>query len=165
MTNKVYGAFFMGMGGSIFSLGIQSLASKARKTGAVVGVYGYKDYVNGANNIEYYRSLGYKIMLLGYSAGCSTISYLQSPTMNIKNDLLISLAQSELTANYPLNANNTKRAVLWHGNFPADFLSSAGKNLGYNVINETSWPHLLVDWAPDIHEGVLSELSKLQNGV
>ncbi len=164
MTNKVYAAFFMGMGGSLLSLGIQALAARARSQRVTTDVREYIYYPDVVTQIATYRTKGYKIALIGYSAGCITIGFMQA-ALKVKNDLLVSIAQSELTANYVINKGVTKRSVLCHGDFPLDILSSAGTNLGYDLIHEMGWPHLLADWGPDVQSLVLKELAALQNAV
>ena len=161
MTSRVpvYAAFVMGQGGYLFSLGMPVLASRARAQGVVAETFRYGDFIAIAARCAAYRKQGYRIALIGYSLGCSTATYLQSPAMNAKVDLLMALAESELAQNYPINKRNTARSVLWHG---WDFLSSAGEDDGFDTVLETRAFHLLVDFAPAITASVLGELTTLQ---
>lgn len=166
--SKVYAAFFMGWGGSILSPGIQLLGALARNNGVTAEVFDYQSFALAASHVEYYRAKGYKIALLGYSAGCSTIGYMQAPNqgsmpgLGIKNDLFISLAQSQLTINYPINKTNTKRSVLYHSTVAIDILSTAGTDLGYTKIKSMVAPHLFAQFDPALIKDILAELAALQ---
>ena len=154
--SKVYAAFFMGQGGYLFSGGMPILMARARAQGVIADIYYYTDYNKASPKVLAMQKAGYKIALIGYSLGCSTITYMN---LTQKSDLLIALAESSLAQNYAINKTNTKRSVLWHG---WDFLSNAGLNSGFNIIHETLNSHLTVDTAPDIQANVLAELARLQ---
>lgn len=161
MTNKVFAAFFLGAGGALLSPGIVAMANAAHAAGIQTDVFDYHQYGTAAIEIERWRDA--KVALIGYSGGCSAVTYMQSPAMNVKCDLLVALAESRLCMNYPIDHGNTKRSILYHGDFPLDFLSTDGEKDGFDVINHTRMIHLGIQLVPSIHAGVLAELGKLQS--
>ncbi len=162
MTSKkqVYVALFLGQGGYFFSLGMLLLASRIRATGAECDVYYYTEHEHAATIVRLRRGAGCRVALVGYSLGVSTVTYMQSPQGdNLPVDLLVALAPSTLAQNYRVDKGNSRLSVLWHG---WDFLSSAGLDLGFDRVHETSHNHLLIDWSPEIHANVVANVEALQ---
>jgi hypothetical protein len=154
-AEKAYVAFFLGQGGYLFSWGIPSLASDARKLGFVADVYSYSDVNVAWANILRKRKEGYKIALVGYSLGNTTATYLQR---NLPVDLLLAISESSLGQNHPIKKENTRRSVLWYG---PDMLSNAGTHDGFDEIKYIDSMHLMMDVDPRVVRGVLDELQSL----
>ena len=154
-AEKAYVAFFLGQGGYLFSWGIPSLASDARKLGFVADVYSYSDVNAAWANIIRKRKEGYKIALVGYSLGNTTATYLQR---NLAVDLLLAISESSLGLNHPIKKENTKRSVLWYG---PDMLSNAGTHDGFDETKYIDSMHLMMDVDPRVVSGVLDELKSL----
>lgn len=155
--SRVYCACFMGQFGYLFSPGIPRTASRLRNIGCRADVYGYKDVAAARNQLTVYRNLGFKTVGIGYSLGCTSVTYLQT---QIPFDLVMCLAESELAGpnNHPINHHLTKRSVLWHG---PDFLSSAGLKDGFDAVHQIDAIHLWIDLSPEVSENILFEVGKL----
>jgi hypothetical protein len=160
MTNKVYSAFFLGQGGELFSWGINPLANLVKGLGAEADVFIYEDYQKAEANILEKRKDGYKIALVGYSLGDTSITYIQTQAL-YKIDLLIAIAESPFGQNYLINKTNTKRSILFHG---PDFLSDAGSNSGFDEVINLPDFHLFMDLDPKVFSVVKDEFSKLITG-
>ncbi len=154
-AEKAYVAFFLGQGGYLFSWGIPSLASDARKLGLVADVYSYSDVDAAWANILRKRKEGYKVALVGYSLGNTTATYLQR---HVAVDLLLAISESSLGLNHPIKKENTRRSVLWYG---PDMLSNAGTHDGFDEIKYIDSMHLMMDVDPRVVRGVLDELKSL----
>src|SRR3979409_1279147 len=74
---KAYAAFFLGQGGYLFSWGIPYLASQARELGMETDIFRYSELRPAWSKISAKKKDGYKIALVGYSLGNTTITYLQ----------------------------------------------------------------------------------------
>jgi hypothetical protein len=74
---KTYAAFFLGQGGYLFSWGIPYLASQARGLGTETDIFEYSDVKAAWALVNRKKKDGYKIALVGYSLGNTTITYLQ----------------------------------------------------------------------------------------
>lgn len=154
-TEKAYAAFFMGQGGYLFSWGIPYLAFQAREFGMETDIFGYSELRPAWRKIWQKSRDGYKIALVGYSLGNTTITYLQK---HFAIDLLLAISESSLGRNHPIKKENTKRSVLWYG---PDFLSNAGLNDGFDKINYINALHLWMDVDPRVVKDVLGELKSL----
>jgi hypothetical protein len=152
---KAYAAFFLGQGGYLFSWGIPYLASQARELGMETDIFGYSDVGAAWRKIRRKKEDGYKIALVGYSLGNTTITYLQR---YLAIDLLLAISESSLGRNHPIKKENTKRSVLWYG---PDFLSNAGLRDGFDAINYVDAFHLWMDVDLGVVRGVLGELKDL----
>jgi hypothetical protein len=152
---KSYAAFFLGQGGYLFSWGIPYLASQARGLGMETDVFGYSDVKAAWTKISRKKKDGYKIALVGYSLGNTTITYLQR---YLEIDLLLAISESSLGRNHPIKKENTRRSVLWYG---PDFLSNAGLKDGFDKINYVDESHLWMDVDARVVKGVLGELKDL----
>jgi hypothetical protein len=152
---KAYAAFFLGQGGYWFSWGIPYLAAQARELGLETDIFGYSDVKPAWKKIAGKKKDGYKIALVGYSLGNTTITYLQK---YLEIDLLLAISESSLGRNHAIKKENTRRAVLWYG---PDFLSNAGLKDGFDRIYYVDRFHLLIDVDPDVVKGVLDELKDL----
>jgi hypothetical protein len=152
---KTYAAFFLGQGGYLFSWGIPYLASQARGLGVETDVFGYADVAAAGRKIAGKKKHGYKVALVGYSLGNTTITYLQT---YLEVDLLLAISESSLGRNHPIKKENTRRAVLWHG---PDFLSNAGLKDGFDKINYVDDSHLWMGVDPRVVKAVLDELRDL----
>ena len=152
---KAYGAFFMGQGGYFFSWGIPYLAAQARALWLETDIYGYSDLTPAWKKIAQKKRDGYKIALIGYSLGNTTITYLQR---HFEVDLLLAISESSLGRNHPIKKENTRRSVLWYG---PDFLSNAGLNDGFDEIKYINNLHLWMDVDPRVVKGVIGELKGL----
>jgi hypothetical protein len=152
---KAYAAFFLGQGGYLFSWGIPYLASRARELGLETEIFGYSDVTAASRKIAGKKKHGYKIALVGYSLGNTTITYLQT---YLEVDLLLAISESSLGRNHPIRKENTKRAVLWHG---PDLLSNAGLKDGFDKINYVDDSHLWMGVDPRVAKAVLDELKEL----
>jgi hypothetical protein len=152
---KAYAAFFLGQGGYLFSWGIPYLASQARELGMETDIFGYSDVGAAWRKIRRKKEDGYKIALVGYSLGNTTITYLQR---YLAVDLLLAISESSLGRNHPIKKENTKRSVLWYG---PDFLSNAGLRDGFDAINYVDAFHLWMDVDLGVVRGVLGELKDL----
>ncbi len=155
---KVYIALFMGQGGYIFSLGIPLMADKIEKeTHAECDVYKYTEYSQAMAKIQIKRKQGYKIVLIGYSLGCTAATYIQTIEAI---DLVCCIAESSLAGpnNHPINKKNTKRSVLFTG---PDFLSNAGTTAGFDKIIKTGELHLFIDFDSNVTNTIIEEIKKL----
>lgn len=152
-----YAVFFLGQGGYLFSWGMPWIASSARSNGIAADVFAYSDITAAMAAITQHWSVGDKIALIGYSLGCTTATWIQTRR---PIDLVCCIAESTYGQNHPINKQNTKRSVLWHGDDP---LSSAGLNDGFDVVHEMGFTlHLFADVLSSVRNGVLAELSKLK---
>src|SRR5580704_14425697 len=152
---KTYAAFFLGQGGYLFSWGIPYLASQARGLGMETDIFGYSDVRAAWTKISRKKKDGYKVALVGYSLGNTTITYLQK---YMEVDLLLAISESSLGRNHPIKKENTRRSVLWYG---PDFLSNAGLKDGFDRINFVDRFHLWIDVDPGVVQGALGELKDL----
>lgn len=152
---KIYAAFFLGQGGYWFSWGVPYLARRALDLGIQAEVYAYSDLQTAWNRIRWMRENGRKIVLVGYSLGNTTATYLQK---HFETDLLLAIAELTLGRNHPIDRQNTKRSVLWYG---PDFLSRAGVTDGFDATHYVDTTHLLMDVHPNVVSGVVDELKEL----
>src|ERR1700704_5183411 len=74
---KAYAAFFLGQGGYLFSWGIPYLASQAQELGMEADIFAYSDVKQAWKKITQKKKEGYKIALVGYSLGNTTVTWLQ----------------------------------------------------------------------------------------
>jgi hypothetical protein len=152
---KAYAAFFMGQGGYFFSWGIPYLAYQARGFGMETDIFGYHELRSAWRKIFQKKRDGYKIALVGYSLGNTTVTYLQK---HFEVDLLLAISESSLGRNHPIKKENTKRSVLWYG---PDFLSNAGTRDGFDKVTYITNLHLFMDMDPRVVSDVLDELKTL----
>lgn len=150
---KLYVVLFMGQGGAAFSWGMYGIRDQIRAMGVEADVYRYVDWAPAQAKIKEKRNKNYRIAGIGFSLGCSALSYLQR---GIHFDLVICLAMSSLASNYTIVHKNTKRSILWHNGL--DPLSSAGANLGFDKVYETALPHLLIPLSPTIRNNIYEEI-------
>ena len=118
-------------------------------------IFGYSDVRPAWKKITGKKKDGYKIALVGYSLGNTTITYLQR---YLEIDLLLAISESSLGRNHPIKKEHTRRSVLWYG---PDFLSNAGLKDGFDRINFVDRFHLWIDVDPGVVQGVLGELKDL----
>jgi hypothetical protein len=154
-ADKSYAAFFLGQGGLWFSWGIPYLASQAQELGMETEIFEYSAVKEAWKRITQKKKDGYKIALVGYSLGNTTITWLQK---YLVVDLLLAVAESSLGQNHPIKRENTRRSVLWYG---PDFLSNAGLKDGFDKVNYVADPHLLINVDPRVVSDVVSELRNL----
>jgi hypothetical protein len=152
---KSYAAFFLGQGGLWFSWGIPYLASQAQELGMETDIFEYSAVKEAWKRITQKKKDGYKIALVGYSLGNTTITWLQR---YLAVDLLLAISESSLGLNHPITRENTRRSVLWYG---PDFLSSAGLQDGFDKVNYVVNFHLMMNVDPRVVNGVLGELRDL----
>jgi hypothetical protein len=152
---KSYAAFFLGQGGYWFSWGIPYLASQARELGMEAEIFQYSAVREAWKKITQKKKDGYKIALVGYSLGNTTITWLQR---YLAVDLLLAISESSLGRNHPITRENTRRSVLWYG---PDFLSNAGLQDGFDKVNYVNNLHLMMNVDPRVVNGVLRELRDL----
>jgi hypothetical protein len=152
---KTYAAFFLGQGGYLFSWGIPYLASQARGLGMETDIFEYSDVKAAWAQVNRKKKDGYKIALVGYSLGNTTITYLQR---YLEVDLLLAISESSLGRNHRIKKENTRRSVLWYG---PDFLSNAGVEDGFDQVNYIDAFHLWMNVDPRVVNGVLGELQDL----
>jgi hypothetical protein len=152
---KSYAAFFLGQGGLWFSWGIPYLASQAQELGMETDIFEYSAVKEAWKRITRKKKDGYKIALVGYSLGNTTITWLQR---YLAVDLLLAISESPLGLNHPITRENTRRSVLWYG---PDFLSNAGLKDGFDKVNYVVNLHLMMNVDPRVVNGVLSELRDL----
>jgi hypothetical protein len=152
---KTYAAFFLGQGGYWFSWGIPYLASQAQELGVETDIFEYSDVTEAWKKITQKKKDGYKIALVGYSLGNTTVTYLQR---YLVVDLLLAISESSLGRNHPIKRENTRRSVLWYG---PDFLSNAGLKDGFDKVNYVDDFHLWMNVDPRVVNGVLGELRDL----
>jgi hypothetical protein len=152
---KSYAAFFLGQGGYWFSWGIPYLASQARELGMEADIFEYSAVREAWKKITQKKRDGYKIALVGYSLGNTTITWLQR---YLAVDLLLAISESSLGQNHPITRENTRRSVLWYG---PDFLSNAGLQDGFDKVNYVNNLHLMMNVDPRVVNGVLRELRDL----
>jgi hypothetical protein len=151
-----YLAAFRGQGGILTSYGIDRMAARARRMGYEADVYGYRGYTAAYNAIKLRQARGYLIAGLAYSLGVTTLTWL---TEYLKFDLVLGIAGSNLGQNHRIESG-TGRSVLWRN--PKSLLSGAGTGLGFTeIIEVTGVPHLFMDFAPTIVDGVDRELQRL----
>ncbi len=156
---KIYIALFLGQGGYIFSLGIPIMSDKIEAaTNAECDVYKYTEWSPQAlTKIRTKRKQGYKIVLIGYSLGCTSATEIQTTE---EVDLLCCIAESSLAGpnNHAINKKNCKRSVLYAG---PDFLSNAGTTSGFDLVVQRPELHLLMDFDSDITNSIIEEIKKL----
>jgi hypothetical protein len=152
---KAYAGFFLGQGGYWFSWGMPYLALQAQELGMETDIYEYTQVREAWTKIKQKKKDGYKIALVGFSLGNTTITWLQR---YLEVDLLLSIAESSLGNNHPINRSNTKRSVLWYG---PDFLSNAGLQDGFDETNYVVNLHLAMNIDPRVVSGVVGELRDL----
>ena len=152
---KSYAAFFLGQGGYWFSWGIPYLASQAQALGMEADIFEYSAVKEAWKKITQKKKDGYKIALVGYSLGNTTITWLQR---YLAVDLLLAISESSLGRNHPITRENTRRSVLWYG---PDFLSNAGLQDGFDKVNYVNNFHLMMNVDPRVVNGVLRELRDL----
>ncbi len=152
---KSYAAFFLGQGGYWFSWGMPYLAYQAQALGMEADIFEYSAVKEAWKKITQKKKDGYKIALVGYSLGNTTITWLQR---YLAVDLLLAISESSLGNNHPITRENTRRSVLWYG---PDFLSNAGLQDGFDKVNYVSNLHLMMNVDPRVVSGVLDELRDL----
>jgi hypothetical protein len=152
---RSYAAFFLGQGGYWFSWGIPYLASQAQALGMEADIFEYFAVKEAWKKITQKKKDGYKIALVGYSLGNTTITWLQR---YLAVDLLLAISESSLGRNHPITRENTRRSVLWYG---PDFLSNAGLQDGFDKVNYVNNVHLMMNVDPRVVSGVLDELRDL----
>jgi hypothetical protein len=152
---KSYAAFFLGQGGYWFSWGIPYLAAQAQALGMEADIFEYSAVKEAWKKITQKKKDGYKIALVGYSLGNTTITWLQR---YLAVDLLLAISESSLGRNHPITRENTRRSVLWYG---PDFLSNAGLQDGFDKVNYVNNFHLMMNIDPRVVSGVLDELREL----
>jgi hypothetical protein len=135
-------------------MGIPQMAAAARTAGITAEVFPYEDFADIEVKVEAHRGFGYTIAGVGYSLGVSTLTYLQT---RHQFDLVLCIAASQFGQNYAI-VSSTKRSVLWRGPGP---LSSAGGNLGFDVVHDVVADHLSMDLVTSVQVGVLRELQNL----
>lgn len=153
----------MGQGGEPTSFGMDGIAKHLRANGVECDVYVYQDYQPAISRILAYRGLGFKIGCVGYSLGCTDVTYIGS---QLPLDLAICIAESPFAQNHKISHPNIKRSVLFHS---PEFLSSAGTHDGFDKVVELSpWPfaipvlgHLSADYSSVVLAGVLDEFARL----
>jgi hypothetical protein len=153
--DKAYAAFFLGQGGYLFSWGIPYLASQAQELGMETDIFAYSDVREAWKKITQKKKDGYKIALVGYSLGNTTITYLQR---YLVVDLLLAISESSLGRNHPIKRENTRRSVLWYG---PDLLSNAGLKDGFDKVNYVNDSHLWMNVDSRVVNGVMGELQDL----
>jgi hypothetical protein len=142
-------------GGFSTSAGVWRTANRLRGIGIEAECFNFNAVGRAETRLTAARNELRPVGMLSYSLGNSSATWLQTYT---PFNLLFSIADSKLGANYPVNHKNTKRSVLWRG---PGVLSGAGGNLGYDVVHDCDKPHLLMDFAPEIWQDALVEFSKL----
>ena len=162
---KVYAACFTGQFAWLgSSLGVSATARRLRTAGVVADVFGYTQVDAAVARIDECSKLGFMIMLLGYSLGVSSITFLQSPDAALRRrhvDLLLAIAGSRLGENYPIDHVWTTRAVLYTG---SGILSDWQSPTFDHVVSVDGVPHLWLDFHPDVVAGIMYETNKLQMG-
>ena len=154
--NQIYLVAIMGQGGAATSPGVSAMVDQARALGIEADVFEYGNVNPIASAIVTRRFDNYTIAGLGYSLGCSTLTYLEQL---FPFSLVLCVAASEFGENYRI-APTTKRSVLWRN--PLEPLSAAGGDLGFTVIHDLPLvPHLLMDVDPGVQAGVSAELKAL----
>jgi hypothetical protein len=118
-------------------------------------IFEYSAVREAWKNITQKKKDGYKIALVGYSLGNTTITWLQR---YLAVDLLLAISESSLGRNHPITRENTRRSVLWYG---PDFLSNAGLQDGFDKVNYVNNVHLMMNVDPRVVSGVLDELRDL----
>lgn len=164
---KVFAIVVRGQGGIVTSFGMDVLGARIRKMGIECEVINYSEWQAGDQLIREKQKAGYKIALIGYSLGNSTITYLGTFE---KIDLLVAIFESSLGQNYAINHVNVGHSVLYYGQ---DFLSNAGQNDNFNEkhyvevtpITIPVFDHLLGQAEGVIINGTLSQLATLQKAV
>lgn len=160
---KVYAACFTGQFAWLgSSLGVSATARRLRAIGAVADVFSYAQIDAALARIDYFTALNFAVLLLGYSLGVSSITFLQSPDAALRRrhcDLLIAIAGSKLGENYPIDHVWTRRAVLYTG---TGVLSSWESPTFDHIVRVPGVPHLWLDFHPDIVAGVMYEAKQLQ---
>jgi homoserine acetyltransferase len=138
--NQIYLCAIMGQGGAATSPGVGQMADQTRALGIECDVFEYGDVAKIDSALMPKLGSDHLIAGLGYSLGCSTLTYLQS---EYEFDLVLCVAASDFGQNYKI-APTTKRSVLWRN--PSEPLSAAGGDLGFTVIHDMPLvPHLLMD--------------------
>ena len=142
-------------GGAITSMGVWRTANRFRRLGIEAECFNFDQMQLAEARLTTARKAKRPVGTLAYSLGNTAALWLQQYT---PFNLVFSIADSELGRNYPINHANTKRSVLWRG---PGTLSGAGGDLGYDVVHDSTKPHLLMDFAPEIWQDAVREFSKL----
>lgn len=162
--HKIYAACFTGQFAWLgSSLGVTFTARRLRNAGIVADVFGYTQIDEAISRIDYFTGLDFLIMLLGYSLGVSSITYIQSPTALSRQrhvELLLAIAGSKLGQNYPIDTW-TRRSVLYTG---TGVLSDWESPTFTHTVRVDGVPHLLLDFHPDVIAGIMHEAKQLQLG-
>ena len=138
---KVYCPLFLGQGGYLFSMGMVGVARKLRAIGAETQAFSYGDYERARSFIRGRRIGGRKIAGVGFSLGCTALTYL---ALEEKFELVLCIAASAMAGpnNHPVNHSNIDRSVLWRN--PTEALSAGGADRGFDMIVDLYAPHLLM---------------------
>lgn len=160
---KTLALCFEGQFGPFLSPGIPYISGQLSKIPHVVAkTYHYTGTELAQKDIVQFRKGGYALALIGFSLGCSTITWLQQ---YYDVDLLCAIAESKLAMNYRINRERTKRSILFYG---SDFLSSAGTDdPGFTekiAVNNTLIPiveHLSLDVTQSVISRILAECTHL----
>ena len=142
-------------GGFITSAGIWRTANRLRRLGIEAECFNFDQTYLAEARLTAARNGHRPVGSLAYSLGNTAALWLQQYTAF---NLVFSIADSQFGRNTPINHKNTKRSVLWHG---PGALSSAGGNLGYDVVHDSNKPHLLLDFAPEVWQDAVAEFQKL----
>ena len=142
-------------GGFVTSAGVWRTANRLRRLGVEAECFNYDQTTLADARMAAARNGGRPVGMLAYSLGNTAALWLQQ---YVPCDLLFSIADSQFGRNTTINHTHTKRSVLWRG---PGALSSAGANLGYDVVHDTNKPHLLMDFAPEVWQDAIAEFSKL----
>jgi hypothetical protein len=162
---KIYVACFTGQFAWLgSSLGVYFTARRLRSIGVVADTFSYGNVDPALARIDHFAQLNFLIVLLGYSLGVSTATFLQAPDAVQRRrhvDLLIAVAGSRLGQNYPIDSGWTRRAVLFTG---SGMLSSWESPTFSRIVHVNGVPHLLFDFHPDVVAGTMYEVKQLQVG-
>lgn len=155
--NKVYVALFDGQGGAFTSWGMGPLRDAVAAVGTETDLLPWQDYREADAKITTKLAAGYKVALVGYSLGASTVTYLQTIVHPIA--LVVAIAESRLAQNYRIidGVRMTARSILFTG---PDFLSSADSG-GFTEVIKLDDLHLFMDTDPRVKEVVIVEVKKL----
>jgi hypothetical protein len=152
---RLYVPCIMGQFSYLFSGGVPIIASRLRGLGITAETFAYGSVSLIEAQCRSYQNAGYSLGLVGFSLGTSTADYLQR---FLHVELMVCLAESSLEQTFKINHELCKRSVLWHG---PDFLSDAGGADGFDVIEVTYLPHLLIPYSPTIQSDILSRFKAL----
>lgn len=142
-------------GGAITSAGVWRTANRLRRNGLEAECFNFDQSEIADARLTAARNQKRPVGMLAYSLGNTAALWLQQYT---PVNLLFSIADSTLGRNTPINHVHTKRSVLWRG---PGLLSSAGADLGYDVVHDSNKPHLAMDFASEIWQDAIAEFSKL----